>query len=97
MSPLIGLAVGVISGGFQFWLLTKLTKHITSGEMAPKYMLMGVLQFFLPLGVLVGIAFLRRQDLLLTAIGITGALVIGAVTKNIILIRNKRKGGDNNE
>ena len=93
---LIGLAVGIVSGGLQFLLLKNFTKRITGGSLTIRAILLGLLQFLLPLAVLVAIAFLRRQDLLLTGIGIIVALIAGAVVKYIVNARKKGESGDNN-
>lgn len=85
---MIGLAVGLVAGGIQFWLLSKFTKHISAGQINKKSITLGLLQFFLPMGVLVGTAFIIRQQLLWAGIGITAALLLGAV---ISFILNKRK------
>lgn len=94
---LIGLIIGIVGGTLQFLLLSIFTKAITSGSLTTKNVLLGFLQFFMPIGVLVGVAFLRRQDLLLAGIGIISALIIGALTKFIINGRKGRGGGDNDE
>ena len=85
---MIGLAIGVVAGGVQFWLLSKFTKLISTGQISKKSIALGLLQFFLPMGVLIGIAFIIRQDLMWAGIGIVASLLIGAVTSFVI---NKRK------
>ena len=84
----IGLAVGVVAGGVQFWLLSKFTKLISTGQISKKCIAFGLLQFFMPMGVLVGTAFIIRQDLMWAGIGIAASLLIGAV---ISFVFNKRK------
>lgn len=93
---MIGLFIGIAAGLIQFWLLSKFTKLITRGSMNPKCLLLGFSQFFLPMLVLIGVAFIRRQDLLLAAVGITATLVFGAITKNVINKRRSRGREDNN-
>lgn len=92
---MIGLFIGIVAGAFQFWMLSIFTKAITSGLFSTKSVLFGLLQFFLPLGVLIGIAFIRRQDLLWAGIGITGSLIISAIAKYFINAR-KLRGRENN-
>ena len=92
---MIGLTVGIIAGGFQFWLLSKFTASITKGIVTIKSILIGLLQFFLPMGVLVGMAFIKQSDLLMTAVGITGSLIICAISKNVVNAR-KTRGRENN-
>lgn len=93
---MIGLGVGIISGGIQFWLLTKFTTSITTGKLSGKSLLFGLLQFFLPMGVLVGMAFIKRSDLLWTAVGIVGTLIVCAVSKFVINARRTRGREDKN-
>lgn len=93
---MIGLFIGIAAGLFQFWLLSKFTKLITRGSMNPKALLLGLSQFFLPMLILVGVAFIKRQDLFLAAVGITATLIIGAITKHVINTRRLRGREDNN-
>ncbi len=90
---MIGFAVGVAAGAIQFWLLSKFTGHVTGGGLTPHAVLLGLLQLLLPLGVLIAVAFLWRQDLLFAGIGISGALMGGLLVR-IILIRLKKKAGE---
>ena len=94
---MIGLSIGVVSGVFQFWLLSKFTKGISTGTVNISYMLLGLVQFLLPIGVLVGVAFLRRQDILWAGVGITGALLISAFLKYVVGARKTRGRGNNND
>ena len=87
---MIGLAIGIVAGGCQFWLLSKFTKLVSMGKLSPKCLALGLLQFFLPMGVLVGTAFIIRQDILWAGIGITASLLIGAVTKYVLNTRKLR-------
>jgi hypothetical protein len=89
----IGLAVGVAAGAVQFWLLAKFTGHVTSGRLTPLVVLLGFGQLLLPAGVLLAVAFLRRQDLLLAGVGISAAL-IGGILVRFILMRLKKKAGE---
>lgn len=93
----IGLAVGVAAGAVQFWLLTKFTRHVTGGTMTPLIVLLGFLQLMLPFGVLIGIAFLRRQDLLYAGIGISVALIGGLIVRFILMRLKKKAGEDTND
>jgi hypothetical protein len=94
---MIGLLIGIVSGVFQFWLLIKFVNAITAGTVDIKNMLLGLAQFFLPLGVLVGVAFLRREDLLWAGLGIAGVLLIGAVMKYRVFARKTGGRGNNND
>lgn len=91
---MVGLGIGLISGCLQFWLLSQFTKGIASGTFSIKTVLLGMVQFFLPMGILILMAFIRRQDLLWTGIGITGAVILGAIIKYIIGAREAKGGGD---
>ena len=88
---MIGIAVGIIAGAIQYWLLAKFTARIARGGADIRTVLLGLAQFFLPLGVLIGMAFIRRQELLTTAIGITVILLFGAVGK--VLLRGRQTSG----
>ncbi|SHH78434.1 hypothetical protein SAMN02745823_01013 [Sporobacter termitidis DSM 10068] len=93
---MIGLGVGIVSGCIQFWLLTKFTTGITTGKLSAKSLFFGLLQFVLPMGVLVAMAFIKRSDLLWTAVGIVGSLIICAVSKFVINTRRTRGREDKN-
>lgn len=97
LEAMIGLAVGIIAGVIQYWLLSRFTAYISKGEMHIKGILLGMLQFFLPMGVLVGIAFVKQSYLLWTAIGITVSLLLCAIIKNLINTRKMRGREDNND
>ncbi len=94
---MIGLLIGIVSGVFQFWLLSKFTKGLTTGKVDIRTALFGLVQFLLPIGILAGTAFLRRQDLLWTASGIVAALIIAAVFKYVVFARKTKGRGNNNE
>jgi hypothetical protein len=87
---MIGIAVGIIEGVVQYLLLLKFTSSISKGTIDTKAVLLGLLQFFLPMGVLIAMAFLRRSDLLWTAVGISVSLLICAVTKFVLGARKTR-------
>jgi hypothetical protein len=95
---MIGLLIGIIAGGIQFWLLSKFVGCITGANgLSVTTVLYGILQFFMPLGVLVAIGFLRRSDLLPAALGIVGAIFAGVIIKNMIRVRKTRGRGDKND
>ena len=87
---LLGLIIGAASGFVQFCLLAKFTKAATGGAMSKKAVLFGVCQFFLPIAVLLGCAFLLRDALLWAAVGMAAVLIIGAFVKFILT----KKQGD---
>ena len=78
-----GLIIGVASGVLQFWMLAKFTKAVTGGGLDKKAVLFGVFQFFLPLAVLLGCAFLLSDALVWAAVGIAGSLVLCALARYI--------------
>jgi hypothetical protein len=95
---MIGLAVGILAGAAQFWLLATFAKRLTSGAgINLKAVLLVLLQLLLPLAVLIAVGFLRRGDLLMTAVGIVGALLIGAFVKFGMNARKSRGHRDNND
>lgn len=93
---MIGLVFGIAAGAVQFWLLSKFTRHVTGGGITPLTVLFGFLQLLLPFGVLLAVAFLRRQDLLLAGVGISGAL-IGGLFVRFILVRLKKRAGEDTD
>ena len=76
-----GLLAGAVSGSLQFWMLSKFTKAITGGGLSGKAALFGLCQFFLPLFVLLGCAFLFKEALIWVAIGMVAVLVICALVR----------------
>ena len=64
-------------------MLSKFTKAVTGGGFSGKTALLGVLQFFLPLVVLLGCALLLNSALLWAAIGMIAALVVSALVRYI--------------
>ncbi|NLT13537.1 MAG: hypothetical protein GXY05_04265 [Clostridiales bacterium] len=94
---MIGLAVGIAAGAVQFWLLTKFTRYVTSGGITPFVVMLGFLQLLLPFGALLAVAFLRRQDLLLAGVGISGALIGGLFVRFLLMRLKKKAGEDKND
>lgn len=92
---MIGLAIGIVAGGVQFWLLSKFTKLISQGQINIKCITIGIFQFFLPMGVLLGMALIIRQELMWAGIGIAASLLIGSVIKFILDSRKTRGREDN--
>ena len=86
----IGLIIGAISGTIQFWLLSKFTKAITGGAFEIKYMLFGILQFFIPLIVLLGCALVIRRELMWVGIGMAAALLGGGFARFFINASKKK-------
>ena len=86
MRLLIGFVIGGVSGFMQFILLAKFTESITSGAVDKKTVLIGVSQFFLPLAVLLGCAFLFTGTVIWAAAGMVTALILCAVVR---FIRNR--------
>lgn len=91
---MLGFLIGMAFGGLQLWTLQRFTFLVTHAGLGVKCILLGLLQLFIPFGALLGVALLRRQDILYTGIGITAVLFIGAL---IIYLKHRRaKGRDNN-
>ena len=72
---LLGLIIGAVSGAAQVWMLARFTKAITGGGLDKITVLYGVCQFFLPLIVLLGCAFIIIDSLIWAAIGMAVILV----------------------
>lgn len=88
---MVGFAIGAACGVIQFWLLSRFTKLITTGKVEAKAVALGLLQFLLPVGVLVATAFIIRQELLWAGIGIVAALLTAAIIK--FVLNNRKQGG----
>jgi len=93
VTTLLGFIVGIVFGLLQIWALYKYTVLVVSKGISAKCILLGVLQFIMPFAVLVGVALLRRQDILWAGVGMSSCLVIGAL---IIFIKNRYKRGRDN-
>ena len=76
-----GLIIGAASGVLQFWMLAKFTKAVTGGGFDKITALLGVAQFFLPLAVLLGCAFLLNGALIWAAAAMAAVLVIASFIK----------------
>ena len=81
---LIGLVIGAASGFVQFWMLARFTKAVTGGGLDRKAVFLGVFQFFLPLAVLVACAFLLRDSLLWTGVGMAVSLSVPALIRYVV-------------
>ena len=84
---LLGLIIGAVSGYLQFLMLASFTKAITSGGIGNKAVLFGVMQFFLPLAVLIVCAFLLRESLIWASVGMAGVLLAFAFARFIFARR----------
>ena len=71
----LGLIIGVVSGAAQFLMLSRFTKAVTAGRLDKIAVLFGLCQFFLPLAVLIGCAFLLNASLIWPALGMVVILV----------------------
>ena len=78
---LIGLIIGAASGIAQFFMLAKFTNSVTGGAFDKKTIFLAVFQFFLPLAVLLGCAFLIRDSLLWAGVGMTVSLTVCAFVR----------------
>jgi len=76
-----GFIIGAVSGALQFWMLAKFTKAVTGGGLDKKAVLLGVCQFFLPLIVLLGCAFLLNNALIWAAAGMVAVLIICSLVR----------------
>ena len=81
---LLGSIIGAASGVLQFWMLSKFTKAVTDGGFDKKAVMFGVIQFFLPLAVLLGCAFLLDGALLWAAAGMAAVLIVASFIKFLL-------------
>ena len=79
-----GLIIGVAAGAVQVFMLAKFTKAVTGGGLDKVAVLFGVCQFFLPLVVLLGCAFLLKGSLIWPAIGMIIILVGFSIIKFVL-------------
>ena len=87
---LLGVAIGVVSGVMQFFLLLKFTGSITGGKFSGKTVLFAITQFLFPFAILLLCAFFLNEELLMVGIGIAAALITCAVIRFILVSRAKR-------
>lgn len=85
---MFGLIIGAVSGGFQFWMLSRFTNAVTRGALDIKAVLFGISQFFLPVAVLLLCALLLPNGLMWSGIGMAACLIICAFTKFILVRRS---------
>ncbi|MGI5970822.1 MAG: hypothetical protein ACOX7P_03745 [Oscillospiraceae bacterium] len=78
---MIGFIIGLAAGLLQFLLLSRFSSYVTRSGSGASAALLGILQLLIPFAVLLGMAFIRRQELLLAGIGMTSALLISAVIR----------------
>lgn len=86
---MLGFVIGFAAGIGQFFLLSRFVSMVTSGTFSINAAVFGILQFIIPLIVLLLCVFVARQDLTWAAMGIAAALIGGAVIK---FIRSGRPG-----
>lgn len=94
---MIGLIIGILTGVGTYWLLSKFSTTMTQGTAPMKGSLYGILSFLLPMAALIAVAFIKRSDLLISAIGIIACLLASAVLKYMLGTRKSRGREDNHE
>ena len=87
---MIGFLIGAAAGAVQFWTLIRFARLITSSDAMKQAVLFGLLQFFIPLVVLVCVGLLAENYLLPAAIGIAAVLIVGALAKYVVFSRKNR-------
>jgi len=87
---MLGIAIGVVAGVIQFFLLMKFTGAVTGGKFNKKTVLFAITQFLLPFAVLLICAFFLEGELLLVGIGIASSLVLCAVVRFIMVSKAKK-------
>lgn len=86
---MLGFVIGAVTGAVQYFLLSKFTGGLTRGKVTGKTILFALIQFLMPFIVLVAVAFLLRDQLVFTAIGMASALMISAIVKFIFVSKAK--------
>lgn len=86
---MLGFIIGAISGALQFWLLSKYTAAIISGQYGTKMILFAVSQFLIPLAVLLGCAFILFESLHWAGAGMAASLMACAAFR--FLVSGKRR------
>ena len=81
---IVGLIIGIVSGVVQFLLLAKFTSSVTGESFNKSSALFAIIQFALPLVVLVGCALFIDGSLLWAAIGMTVTLMLCAFVRFIL-------------
>ncbi len=84
---MIGLAIGLVCGAGELYLLTRLTLALQNGK---SLKLLGILllKVLLYALALVPVALFFREDLVWCGVGACSVLVIGAFVLNIVSRRN---------
>ena len=84
---MIGLAIGLVCGAGELYLLTQLTLALQNGK---SLKLLGILllKVLLYALALVPVALFFREDLVWCGVGVSSVLVIGAFVLNIVSRRN---------
>ncbi len=93
---MIGFILGAAVGALQFFLLYRFTSAVTTKGMSIASVTPGIIQFFLPLAILVPVAFLLRSQLIFVGAGLAAALICGAVIffARTASRRKKEQGND---
>lgn len=87
---MLGLIIGLGCGALELFLLSRLTYALTHNGSAAQIGLLFFMKILLLAGVLALGVWLWRDQLVWTAVGITGILIVGAI---VMFIRFGRKGG----
>ena len=86
---MLGIIIGAISGAAQFILLLIFTRAVSGGKFDTKSVLLALCQFLLPLVVLLGSAFIVRDDLVWAGVSMASVLTVCAVVHFLVARRRK--------
>jgi len=86
---IIGLAIGVVTGAIQFFLLFKFVTSVTGGNQGIKTLLFALTQFLFPFAILVVCAFLIPDSLMWVGIGVAATLIVCAAIRFIMVSKMK--------
>ena len=88
---LIGLIIGIASGAVQFLMLASFTSAVTGASQNKRTVLFAVIQFAMPLVILVACALFIEGSILWAAIGMTASLMLCAFVRFILSNKKNSK------
>jgi hypothetical protein len=90
---MLGLAVGLLCGALELFLLSRLTYALTHGGSVTQMALLFFMKFLVLAGALALGVWLWRGQLVWMASGMAAVLILGAIALFVRSGRKDRKGG----